>query len=41
LRESNDIIYLWYGDDDKITEKLPFFDEYIDGSFVYSEIEDL
>ena len=40
VRECNDIIYLWYGENDKVTDKLPFFDADIDGSYVYSEIED-
>lgn len=40
VRESNDIIYLWYGDPDRITEELPFFNEDINTSYVYSEIED-
>lgn len=40
VREGNGIIYLWYGDEEKRTDKLPFFDEEIDDSFVYSEIED-
>ena len=40
VRECHDIIYLWYGDNDKVTDKLPFFDDDIDSSYVYSEIED-
>jgi phenylpropionate dioxygenase-like ring-hydroxylating dioxygenase large terminal subunit len=34
------IIYLWYGDQEKAEEHLPFFDEDVDDSWVYSEIED-
>jgi Phenylpropionate dioxygenase and related ring-hydroxylating dioxygenases, large terminal subunit len=41
VKEHCSIIYLWYGDETKATEKLPFFDEDVDDSWVYSEIEDL
>ena len=34
------IVYLWYGDIAKRNDKLPFFDEDIDESWVFSEIED-
>ncbi len=40
VRERNGIIYLWYGDEEKITDNLPFFDKEIDASYVYSEVED-
>lgn len=40
VREDHGIVYIWYGDDDKIKEDLPFFDDYIDSGFAYSEIED-
>ena len=40
VRESNDIIYFWYGDPEKITDGLSFFNEDINASYVYSEIED-
>lgn len=40
VREHNGIIYLWYGDNDKATDELPFFDEDIDDTYVYSEMED-
>jgi len=40
VREANDIIYLWYGDEEKVTETLPFFNDYVDDSYSYSEIED-
>lgn len=40
VREYQDMIYLWYGEDDKISDKLPFFEEYLNDSYVYSEIED-
>ena len=40
VREGNGIIYLWYGDEEKITNDLPFFDQEIDNSYVFSEIED-
>lgn len=40
VREENGIIYLWYGDEEKITDNLPFFDKEIDSTFVFSELED-
>lgn len=40
VRESHGIIYLWYGEPEKQTGELPFFDGDIDDSFVCSEIED-
>lgn len=40
VKEANGIIYLWYGDDDAKDVQLPFFDEQVDASYVYSEIED-
>ncbi len=40
VRESNGIVYLWYGEPDKQTDKLPFFDQDVDSSYVFSEIED-
>lgn len=40
VRERNGIIYLWYGDEEKITNDLPFFDKEIDDSYAFSEIED-
>lgn len=40
VRERNNIIYLWYGDIERITDNLPFFYKDIDDSYVYSEIED-
>jgi len=40
VREANGIIYLWYGNEEKATEDLPFFNDFVNGSYVYSEIED-
>ena len=40
VREGNGIIYIWYGDQEKIKQDLPFFDDHIDASYVFSEIED-
>ena len=40
VREVHDIIYLWYGDDDKVTDDIPFFDAFADDGLVYSEFED-
>lgn len=40
VRERDGIIYLWYGEEDQITGELPFFSEYIDSSYAYSEVED-
>lgn len=37
VREGNDIIFFWYGDPDKITDQLPFFNTDVDDSYVYSE----
>lgn len=40
VKESNGIVYLWYGEEEKAEETLPFFHDSIDGSYAYSEIED-
>ncbi len=40
VREGNGIIYMWYGDEEKIKQDLPFFDNEIDDSYVFSEVED-
>ena len=40
VKEANDIIYLWYGDQEKAGGPLPFFDEFVDPSYAYSEMED-
>lgn len=40
VKEAHGIIYLWYGDLEKADEKLPFFDDYIDNTYIYSEMED-
>lgn len=40
VREANGIIYLWYGDEEKATEQLPFFYDYLDDTYAYSEIQD-
>lgn len=41
VKEKNGIIYLWYGEDEKAADQdLPFFDEDIDASYAYSELED-
>lgn len=40
VKEENGIIYFWYGDEEKSDEYLPFFNDYVDNSYVYSEIED-
>ena len=39
VREQHGIVFVWYGDADKATPSLPFFDDPMDG-FVYSEIAD-
>lgn len=39
--EANDIIYVWYGDNEKSTDELPFFYDQIDPSYSYGEISDL
>lgn len=40
VRESSGIIYLWYGEEEKMTDELPFFYEDIDSTWVYSEVAD-
>lgn len=40
VREANDIIYLWYGEEEKATQDIPFFNDFVDASYAYSEIED-
>ena len=40
VRESSGIIYLWYGDPEKITGEPPFFRGDIDSSWSYSEFAD-
>lgn len=40
VQEGNGIIYIWYGDLDKITDGLPFFGNDVDASYGYSEFED-
>ena len=39
-KESNGIVYIWYGEAEKATEKVPFFDNDVDNSYSVSEIED-
>lgn len=41
VREEHDMIYLWYGDKEKATHDVPFFNETIDESYVFSEMSDL
>ena len=40
VKEKNEIIYVWYGDEDKVTENVPFFDDQIDDGYSWSEIQD-
>lgn len=40
VKEMYGIIYLWYGEAEKATEKLPFFYDQIDETYTYSELED-
>ncbi|MDY6085486.1 MAG: flavin reductase [Peptoniphilaceae bacterium] len=40
VREQFGIIYLWYGDDEKKTEALPFFYDHIHENDIYSELAD-
>lgn len=40
VREAHGIIYFWHGDSSLTTERLPFFDDHVDESFAWSEIED-
>ena len=39
VREAHGIIFLWFGDPERITDTLPFFPGELEG-FTYSEIED-
>jgi phenylpropionate dioxygenase-like ring-hydroxylating dioxygenase large terminal subunit len=41
VREKHDIVYVWYGDPQNTADELPYFDDHLDGSYAYSEIEDL
>lgn len=41
VREAYDMVYIWYGEKEKATDTLPFFDEFIDKTYVYSEMSDL
>lgn len=40
VREENGIIYFWYGEAEKVNGEPPFFPDDIDGSYVFSEMED-
>lgn len=40
VREAHGIVYLWNGESDLATDTLPFFEDFLDDSFVYSEISD-
>lgn len=40
VQEQHGIIYIWNGDKESADRELPFFNDIIDSSFVYSEIED-
>ena len=39
VREQNGIIFVWYGEPERATERLPFFEGELD-SYAYSEMED-
>ncbi|HPS70435.1 MAG TPA: aromatic ring-hydroxylating dioxygenase subunit alpha [Candidatus Cryosericum sp.] len=41
VREEHGIVYLWYGDEDKVEANVPFFAVDIDSSYSYSEMCDL
>lgn len=41
VKEANNIIYLWYGEPEKISTDPSFFNQDVDSSFAFSEIEDL
>lgn len=41
VKEAHGMVYLWYGDKDKATDELPFFDDFIKEGTVYSEMSDL
>lgn len=39
-REAHGMIYVWYGEEEKITPELPFFADELDDSYAYSELTD-
>ena len=41
VREANGIIYLWFGENGQETGSLPFYQDYVDDSYAYSELADL
>jgi phenylpropionate dioxygenase-like ring-hydroxylating dioxygenase large terminal subunit len=40
VREANGIIYIWYGEEKNVTEILPFFNDFVDNTYAYSEMQD-
>ncbi|NTV91530.1 MAG: aromatic ring-hydroxylating dioxygenase subunit alpha [Clostridiales bacterium] len=40
VREAHGIIYIWYGDAEKATGELPFFNSFVDDSYSWSELVD-
>lgn len=40
VREANNIIYLWFGDKGQENDTLPFFNDFVDNSYAYSELKD-
>ena len=40
VREAHGIVYLWYGEEEKAAEELPFFPDELDDTYAYSELED-
>ncbi|WP_300410432.1 aromatic ring-hydroxylating dioxygenase subunit alpha [Lagierella sp.] len=40
VQEKYGIVFLWYGDSKKVTKHIPFFEDYIEKDFVYSELKD-
>ena len=40
VREAHGIVYIWYGEEEKITPDLPFFSDELDDSYAFSELVD-
>lgn len=40
VKEAHGMVYFWYGDKDKATDDLPYFEEFLKEGMVYSEMSD-
>lgn len=41
VKEVNEIIYIWYGEPEKVSGEPPFFAQDVDASYAFSEMQDL